>query len=71
MIHTFAVFFLTSLLAFAYSPELSRIEPRGGQIGTEVEVRLLGDRLFEPQEILLYHEGITVKSLTKVRTKKV
>lgn len=65
MIRSLALFLLTSLLVHGFSPVLSRIEPRGGKLGTEVEVRLLGERLTEPEEILLYHQGITVKSLTK------
>lgn len=54
-----------ALTAHAFSPDLSRIEPRGGQRGTEVELTLIGDRLFEPVELLLYEPGITVKALTK------
>lgn len=70
MIRVFVLFLLTSLFVQAFSPELSRVEPRGGQVGTEVEIQLLGDRLFEPQELLLYHPGITVKSLVKSQDAK-
>ena len=70
MIRSCLLFLATALLAHAFSPELSRIEPRGGQRGTEVKITLIGDRLFEPQELLLYHPGITVKSLTKGKDPK-
>lgn len=59
-----------TLTATAFNPSLSRIEPRGGQRGTEVKITLLGDRLFEPAELLVYHPGITVKSLTKGKDPK-
>ncbi|MDA7880763.1 PPC domain-containing protein [Akkermansiaceae bacterium] len=49
----------------AFDPNLSLVEPRGGQIGTEVTINLYGDRLYEPEEIILYKPGITVKSLEK------
>jgi hypothetical protein len=51
--------------AFAYSPRIDVITPRGGQLGTEVKVTFRGDRLFEPQEILFYQPGISVKDLAK------
>ena len=54
----------------AFDPNLSRVEPRGGQIGTEVNVNFYGDRLYEPQEIILYKPGITVKSLEKGKDQK-
>lgn len=56
--------FLASL-AQAYDPVVSLISPRGGQRGTELTITLHGDRLFDPQELLLYKPGITVKSLEK------
>ncbi len=70
MIRSFLLFFVTSLFASAFTPSLSRVEPRGGKRGTEVKITLLGERLYEPQEILLYHKGITVKSLTKGKDHK-
>ncbi|MFT6862351.1 MAG: hypothetical protein ACJAVK_000909 [Akkermansiaceae bacterium] len=65
MIRSLALFLLTSLLVHGFSPVLSRIEPRGGKVGTEVAIRLYGDNMMEPQELLLYQKGLTVKSLTK------
>ncbi|RYD39544.1 MAG: peptidase, partial [Verrucomicrobiaceae bacterium] len=47
----------------AFSPELHLIEPRGGQRGTEVEVRFLGKRMEETSEILFYQPGISIASL--------
>ena len=64
------LFLATSFWALGFSPDLARIEPRGGQRGTEVKITLLGDRLYEPEEILLYHPGITVKSLSKGKDAK-
>ena len=40
------------------------MEPRGGKLGSEVQIQLYGSRLNDPQELLLYHKGLTVKSLT-------
>ena len=55
-----------SLPAFSFTPSIGTIQPRGGQRGTEMTIRLSGDRLYEPQEILLYQPGITVTKLEKV-----
>ncbi len=52
--------------ASAFTPTIGTIQPRGGQRGTEMTIRLNGDRLYEPQEILLYQTGITVTKLEKV-----
>ena len=56
---------LSALGACAFSPELKYVQPRGGKIGSEIEVRFLGNRLFEPEEVLLYKGGISVSSLEK------
>ena len=55
-----------SLPALSFTPSVGTIQPRGGQRGTEMTIRLSGDRLYEPQEILLYQPGITVTKLEKV-----
>ncbi len=57
---------LLVLQAAAYTPSVSLISPRGGQRGTEMTILLSGDRLYEPQEIIFYNEGITVTNLEKV-----
>ena len=62
--------FLLIGTSLAFDPSLTRVEPRGGQIGTEVKVNFYGDRLFEPQEVILYKPGITVKSLEKGKDQK-
>lgn len=50
----------------AFTPTIGTIQPRGGQRGTELTIRLNGDRLYDPQEVLLYKPGITVTKLEKV-----
>ncbi len=54
-----------ALQAAAFTPSVGIIQPRGGQRGTEMTIRLAGDRLYEPQELLLYKPGITVTKLEK------
>ncbi len=61
----FSVILLISAVgAFAFSPTLERVEPRGGERGTEINIELLGKRLFSPEEIIFYRQGLQVKSLT-------
>jgi len=66
------VIILLALLpeAFAFSPKLERVEPRGGERGQEVRLELIGQRLFEPEELLFYREGIEVRAITKGRDHK-
>src|SRR4051812_7468743 len=54
---------LLATLAYAASPTLTSVLPRGGQRGTEADVVFGGDRLAGAQEIFLYTPGITVKKL--------
>lgn len=49
--------------AGAASPDLQSCEPRGGQRGTEMEVKLVGNRLWDAEEIVFYREGITWKEV--------
>ena len=65
MFRSLLFFILSALSALAFSPELKYVQPRGGKIGSEIEVRFLGNRLFEPEEVLLYKGGITVTTLEK------
>jgi len=44
--------------AFAASPKLSVVLPRGGQRGTDVDVTLHGKRLNDAQAVLFYRDGI-------------
>jgi hypothetical protein len=46
---------------WATSPNFSAAQPSGAQRGTEVEVRLLGDRLADAREILFYDRGISAE----------
>ncbi|MEN8737024.1 MAG: peptidase [Akkermansiaceae bacterium] len=61
---------LTVFRAAAFSPHLEVINPRGGQVGTEVKITFQGQRLHEPEEILFYGPGITVKELAKGKDHK-
>lgn len=70
MARLIALLLISTFTAHAFNPILSRVEPRGAQRGTEVKITLIGERLFEPTELLLYHPGITVKSLTKGKDDK-
>ena len=55
---------LLSASAFAgFTPVLERIEPRGGQIGTELDLHFHGDRLDGLQELLAYQPGIEVRAI--------
>lgn len=55
-----------SLPAFASAPVLSNIVPRGGQRGTEVDVKFVGQRLEDAQQVMIYQPGIEVVSFTVV-----
>src|SRR5687768_2284929 len=58
-----AVVFSLALPAFAASPTVGGISPRGVQRGTEAEITFAGDRLSDAQEVLLYSPGLTVSKL--------
>lgn len=57
--------------AFASSPVLSNIIPRGGQRGTDVEVQFNGQRLEDAQELMIYEPGIEVAEFAVVNDKQV
>ncbi|HTL29225.1 MAG TPA: PPC domain-containing protein [Tepidisphaeraceae bacterium] len=57
--------------AFAASPALTSVMPRGAQRGTEVDIVFAGDRLADAQEVLFYAPGITVKTLKAESPKKI
>lgn len=67
---TVLLLFLSLLPVAAFSPHLEVITPRGGEKGTEVKVTFHGQRLYDPQELLFYRPGITVKNLTKGKDHK-
>jgi hypothetical protein len=58
-------------LAWAESPNVARLSPRGGQRGTEVDVTLSGAQLKDAQEVLLYRTGLEVLKLDAVDDKTV
>lgn len=62
----------TAVSALAYEPRLNRLEPQGGQRGTEVAVDLVGPRIgVDPQEIVFYEPGIEVTALDRVDNNRV
>lgn len=67
----FLVVALSATSAFASSPVLSNIIPRGGQRGTEVDVVFNGQRLDDAQELMIYEPGIEVAEFAVVNDKQV
>jgi hypothetical protein len=57
------LFLLTATTAFASSPRLSVITPRGVQRGATYTLNFYGQRLAGAQEIFVYDEGITVQKI--------
>lgn len=55
----------------AASPDFGSTIPRGGQVGSEVQIEILGNRLSDAEEILFHGPGITAKDLKVVNDKKV
>ena len=53
-------------LGQAASPGLSLVLPRGGQCGSTVEVRFIGDRLGDVREVLFYSPGFSVEKIEPV-----
>lgn len=67
MIRALTIYLVASVTALAgFSPELSLVNPRGGQRGTEMEVHFHGERLEEISEALFYEPGL---SLSKIDVK--
>ena len=65
------IFFCGAVPAFASSPVLSNILPRGAQRGTETEVLFNGQRLEDAQELMIYEPGIEVTEFAVVNDKQV
>ncbi|MEM0897234.1 MAG: PPC domain-containing protein [Verrucomicrobiota bacterium] len=55
----------------AASPAFDVITPRGGQVGTEIQTRIYGDRLQDTAEIVSYSPQIQVREFKVVDKKKV
>ena len=53
-------------IAFAASPSLGAVQPRGAQRGTDAVLTFQGARLADAQEVLVYYPGIAVKKLEVV-----
>lgn len=51
------------LPAAAFSPVLSKVDPPGGQRGTEVDVSFHGERLEGINSVLFYEPGLSLKDL--------
>jgi hypothetical protein len=62
---------LCSGIAWAESPNLTKVSPRGGQRGTEIDFTLSGTQLKDAQEVLLYQPGLEVLKLEAVDDKTV
>jgi hypothetical protein len=62
---------LCSGVAWAESPALARLSPRGAQRGTEVDLTLTGTQLKDAQELLFYTPGLEVLKLEAVDDKTV
>lgn len=58
---------LLALGPVPYSPQVSSVAPCGGARGTEVVVTLTGQRLLEPQGLLLAREGLVVGRIESVK----
>lgn len=65
LLRVLIAFALLTIQAAAYTPAVNLISPRGGQRGTELTIRMSGDRLYAPEEIILYRPGITVLKIEK------
>ena len=59
---------LAAFSLYATAPRLNTVSPPGGQRGTEVELKLSGERLHDAQEVVLFHPGIEVLKLDENKT---
>jgi hypothetical protein len=59
-----------ALTAPAVDPSFTQTIPAGGQRGAEVQVRLLGNRIDDAQEVLFYQPGISVTKIEQVKDKE-
>ncbi|MCC6491996.1 MAG: PPC domain-containing protein [Pirellulales bacterium] len=61
------IFLLPAAVAAAAAPRLDNLQPQGGQRGTEVAVTLIGGRIGQdPQEVMFYDPGISVKGIERI-----
>lgn len=66
LLRGFSVLLLATAVASASSPTLSRIFPRGGQLGTELDVTFSGERLKDVQGLFLYKPGLEALKIEAV-----
>ena len=66
-----SAFLVLAAASQAVDPRLNAVHPPGVQIGTEVELRLEGNRLGDAQEILFYQTGFEVKKLEEIKAKAI
>lgn len=67
-----ALFFLSVSASFLYATEplISSLLPRGGQLGTEQEIIIAGQRLTDAEEIFFYEKGITASDIVVKKAKQ-
>ncbi len=62
-----AAWVATAAVASAAVPRLDHLQPQGGQRGTEVAVTLIGGRIGQgPQQVLFYEPGIEVRGIERI-----
>lgn len=61
-----SVLLLAAAVAGASTPSLARIFPRGGQLGSELDVTFNGERLKDVQGLFLYKPGLEVLKIESV-----
>ncbi|TWT37336.1 putative subtilase-type serine protease precursor [Posidoniimonas corsicana] len=67
-----AVLLAVAATAAAYEPRLSRLEPAGGQRGTELNVDFVGGRVgIDPEEVVFYEPGVQTAALERVDDNRV
>ncbi|MBI1785484.1 pre-peptidase C-terminal domain-containing protein, partial [Candidatus Sumerlaeota bacterium] len=66
-----ALILIISSSSFATAPALGVILPRGAQRGTEVELRFIGDRLGDAQEVYFTRSGVEVVKFNEVKDNEV
>lgn len=57
--------------AWAASPVINNIVPRGGQRGTEVVVTITGQNIEDTQELVTYYPGITVAKIEPAKGNRI
>jgi hypothetical protein len=68
---TLIVFTSSAYITQAAEPVITNILPRGGQLGSELEVTITGNRLKDTAEIFFYEKGITAFELNATNDKTV